>query len=352
MNRLSQAVSAFKNRTFQDFSSPFLRSFTASMTVLAIAFLFCGFHYKMGDLNLVYLIFAFVVVSLYFLTNTSRIFFVLAIPMLLHGIVYDSFRYIPFHWLQPIHIFEPYHVDKLLFGVPVNGEVILFHEYLLRFSNKILNLIFGLVYFLHDPVVYILLVVFWRVRSVDLAERFSAAFLLMNLFAFTTYFFYPAAAPWYAAKFGFIQPLGPIQGNAAGLTQLGISQVASKIYSFNPVVFGAIPSMHAGFTMLSWIYSFYVSRKLAVVVGIYAMSMWFAALYLQHHYLIDILIGVLYAVAAWQLTENFLVGWVRKAYVFLFQFFIPNKPMAVEETFPAFETPSSLCLIEEKSKVS
>ena len=53
----------------------------------------------------------------------------------------------------------------------------------------------------------------------------AAAFLVMNIFADLTYVLYPAAAPWYVAKVGFVQPLGPIPGDPAGLIRFENSLV-------------------------------------------------------------------------------------------------------------------------------
>jgi len=298
-----------------------------SCMVLFFGIFYCLFKIWMHELHPIYPVFTGIILGLYFLNLSTRTYLILALPLIIHVILFDAFRYIPFHWLQPIHIVDLYDIDQLIFGIQQNGKVLLFHEYLLRYSSTFLNLFCGLIYHIHDPVVFVLVYLFWRLKNKELAERFAVAFLLMNLFAFATYFFYPTAAPWYVVQQGFVQPLGPILGNAAGLSHfentLG-SNVSTQLYSLSPIVFGAVPSMHAGFTMLGWIYSFYVGKKFATVVGFYTVSMWFAALYLQHHYMIDLVVGIIYAFVAWMLVEKVMWKRVERTYRFLFKYFIPS----------------------------
>lgn len=321
-----------------------LRSFTGTFLVVSVCALFCFFHYLAGGLHFIHFFYAAIYLALFFLHPATRVFCVIAIPFIVHNTVYDSFRYIPFDWLRPIHVGELYNLDKLLFSVTAGGKVVLFHEYLLRLSNQYLDLGLGLLYHTHNLCVVALLVILWRFKSIDLAQRFAAAFLLMNIFAFATYFFYPAAAPWYVAQHGMTAPLSPVFGNAAGLAHLdqmlGI-HFSTKVYSLNPVVFGAVPSMHAGFTMLASLYAFHVNKKVGALFSAYALLIWFGALYLQHHYLVDVILGVVYAVAAYFLVEKFLVNAVRRVYQSLFALLIPARTEAGEEVLPG-RTPKEL----------
>ncbi len=211
---------------------------------------------------------------------------------------------------MPIRVSEPYHIDLHLFGVFSSGQLTPLHEYVHQLLNSpFFDLFCGFIYMMHIPVVIVLLLSFWRFGSDELAAKFIFAFWLMNIFAFATYFFYPAAAPWFVSKYGFLQPLVAMPGDPAGLARfdqiLGLNFFTQN-YQISPVPFGAIPSMHAGFSMLGFLYSFQLSRKLSYWLGFYCASMWFSALYLQHHYLIDVILGVLYALLAYWIVEKFL----------------------------------------------
>jgi hypothetical protein len=296
--------------------------------VLGFAVFFCLFHYWMGGFNAAHVLYMALWVLLYLLMPKTRIFFILILPIFLHNILYDAFRYIPFSWLQPIHVQEPYALDARLFGIKAQGHFYLFHEYLLQWAHPALDFFAGIVYHLLDPMVFILVLLLWWLGGRDLAARYSSAFLLMNLFAFATYLFYPAAAPWYVEKYGFVPPVAPVLGDAAGLSQFDKligADLSQDFYGLCPVVFGAIPSMHAGFTMLGWLYARKLGKAWTLGYGFFALGMWWAALYLQHHYLIDVLLGILYAVVAYALIEGPLLPGVRKVFQKFFSHLGPHE---------------------------
>ncbi len=277
-------------------------------------------HHEFGHVKLMHFLFLGMILILYFSHSQLRLFFLLGIPFILQGVTYDFLRYVPFDWLRPIRVLEPYSIDKMLFGVSYHGAIFLFNEYLLHFRNSFFDLICGFAYVVHVPLAVTWLVLFWKKGSLDLAQRYSTAFLLMNLFAFATHMFYPAAAPWYVAKYGFLQPLGPVMGDPAGLVHLdqilGFS-FSKNMYSIGPVTFGAIPSMHAGFPTLAFLFSLKMKRRFSLLIGSYMCLMWFSALYLQHHYLIDVYLGILYALTSYLLIEKVFLSSIRKVYRFL-----------------------------------
>lgn len=285
----------------------FLSPYAIGGVLLAV--LYCFFHYYMGGFMLCHVFFAGLVICLYLAHPALRFLVLLASPLLLKEALFDSMRYIPFHWLQPIHIEEPYQIDRSLFGVVHQGVLMPFNEFLLSYANGFLDLFFGVTYHLLEPVAYLTLILLWRFQSASAAWRYATAFLLMNLFAFATYAFYPAAAPWYVQKYGFAAPLGTIFGDPAGLarfdTILGV-HLSANIYNASPFVFGAIPSMHAGITMMGFLFFLRMKRTWSVGMGLYVFFMWVGALYLQHHYVVDVLLGILYAIVAYLIVEKFL----------------------------------------------
>jgi hypothetical protein len=304
--------------TTRELSKPYL----VSALLFSSLLFYCTLHFFLGHLNLTHFLFSALILSLYFFSTKTRIFLILAIPFVFKDIFFDFIRYVPFHWLQPIQVAGPYHLEKMLFHIPYQETFLLPHEYLLHFTHSFLDLICGAIYFFHEPVAIALIILFWRRYSIELAQRYAVAFLVMNLLADFTYLYYPAAAPWYVAKYGLIQPLAPITGDPAGLARLdqilGIP-FATNIYHMSPVVFGAIPSMHAGFTMLGWLYCFHTEKKWIFLMGIFTGGIWFAAVYLQHHYVIDLLIGIFYAVLSYFFVEFVSAGFIRRTYQFLFR---------------------------------
>ncbi len=298
------------------FSSPRFIESSSFPNLLGALFIF---SFVMGFVSLklathgmskIHLLFIGSIFICYFMHPLSRRLLLIALPIVLYALMYDFFQYIPFKALLPIHVLGPYQIDQNLFGISQGGHLYHFHQFLFRvFNHPILDVYCGFIYLLHVPVVLLLLISFWKFSSDELAAQFALAFLVMNIFAFATYYFYPSAAPWFVAKYGFWQPLSPVPGDAAGLVRfdeiLGLNLFTSN-YQISPVPFGAIPSMHAGFATLGFLYSFQLNRKLPWLLGLYCLSMCFSALYLQHHYGIDLLLGIFYALFSYLITENFL----------------------------------------------
>ena len=284
------------------------RALIGPTIILGYLIIFLGTKVYEGRLGHVHWLYMFSIGGLYFLHNWTRSFVVICLPMVVYGAMYDFFAFIPFDLLLPINISGPYQFDKIFFGIAHGSEIILPHEYIFQaLAHPFWDTVSGIFYFLHIPGLLILILYFWLKYSVSLAQRFTLAFLCINVLAFTTYLLYPAAAPWYVAKFGFAQPLGPIPGDPAGLVrfeQLFGLHLFTENYGISPVVFGAVPSMHAGYATLGWLFSFKADRGLFIIMTIYILGMYFSALYLQHHYLFDVIIGVLYALMAWFIVEK------------------------------------------------
>jgi PAP2 superfamily. len=311
---------------------------------LGLALAYCGAHFLLGHLKTINVLYAATLLALYFLSLPTRVFMVLAIPILAQNVLYDSLRYIPFDWIKPVLIGPLYSFDKLLFGVSHAGSKWLLNDYVLLYSHHFLDISSGFIYHSLDPFIFVMLGIFWRLKSLDLAQRYSTAFLVMNLFAFATYVLSPAAAPWYVAKYGFAQPFSEISGFAAGLTkfdQLTGVRLSSQIYGMNPFPFGALPSMHAGFTLLAWLYTFYLSRRWVLGIGLYCLLMAAAAIYLQHHYVVDLLAGGAYAGLAFALVEKPLLAPTRRAWGRIMQSLVTQAPPPLFKNSSLRATPLS-----------
>ena len=140
--------------------------------------------------------------------------------------------------------------------------------------------------------------------------KFSACYLLTNLIGFIGYYTYPAAPPWYYDTFGAELVINT-QGNAAQLLnfdKLVGSPVFENIYTKNSNVFAAIPSLHSAYPVVT----LYFARKMAPnwlkwLVFIDIIGIWWAAVYSFHHYLIDVLLGLICAIISIIIFEKLLM---------------------------------------------
>ncbi len=146
--------------------------------------------------------------------------------------------------------------------------------------------------------------------------RFSLTFLLVNLLGFVVYYVYPAAPPWYVQLYGF-EFHAHTPGNVAGLGRFDSlvgEPVFASLYAKSSNVFAAMPSLHASYPLIVLYYG--IRRRMGLVnilFGIIMAGIWFAAVYSSHHYVLDVLAGIVCGLVGISLF-NYLygaAGWFR-----------------------------------------
>lgn len=133
-------------------------------------------------------------------------------------------------------------------------------------------------------------------------KRFMWGFLLMNVGAFATYHLLPAAPPWYFHQHGCTVDLATKASEGPALARvdalLGVAYFHG-MYAKASSVFGALPSLHCAYPFLlvleGW-RSFGRGLRLAGVL--YYLLMVFSAVYLDHHWILDALLGTAFACGA------------------------------------------------------
>jgi membrane-associated phospholipid phosphatase len=239
----------------------------------------------------------------------GRYFLRFALPFLLTAIVYDSQRFYGDYLRGPIHVSEPYHFDRFFFGIQTSHGILTPNEWFQLHTHPILDLISGFAYLTFFTIYVLISAYFYfyisRVGTSKMKpdEVFKKArfmpwcFLWLNLLGYTTYYWYPAAPPWYVSEHG----LGPAKMNVTAsvagcirFDQLLGTHFFSQMYARAADVFGAIPSLHVAYPLLAIVFSFYFGAARAFSIGFYIV-MCFSAVYLNHHYILDILWGSSYA---------------------------------------------------------
>lgn len=280
----------------------------------AILYLFLV-HFTMG-LRPEHLLLTGFILLAYTLHPKTRRWTLDFLPFALFAALYDFLRIIPKGWAGPIHVAWPYRLESVLFGFDVDGVRTIPNEFFRLHHHPLLDLVCGLAYSLH-MVVPIGFGIFAWVHEKDrgIARSFAWTFLLANLFAFATYIALPVAPPWYVEQYGLAPADWSTPASAAGLLNfdrlLGINYFRD-MYAKSSWVFGAIPSMHAGLPLLVILFARKILKKGMILLALFMAAVWFSAVYLRHHYLIDLVAGALYAIAAFLaaalLEKKFLRG--------------------------------------------
>jgi inositol phosphorylceramide synthase catalytic subunit len=231
-------------------------------------------------------------------------------PFIALWVAYDFMRGIVDDLAGRIHILALYRLELSMFGWVGKGQIPNFSMLEWRTSiegTALGNALDGAAsafYAMHMAAPLVLAWVLWHtVRDRRAYWRFVVTFSLVTWSSFATYFAYPAAPPWYVRDFGFVQPEAGFKGAGAGNLVatdrwIGIPLFESVYRHLNPNKFAAIPSLHSAFPLLILIHAVRRFGKRAWPVVIYPLGVWCSAVYLNHHYLIDILLAVVYVLAA------------------------------------------------------
>jgi inositol phosphorylceramide synthase catalytic subunit len=144
------------------------------------------------------------------------------------------------------------------------------------------------------------------------AFELALGFLVVNMAGWAIWFLYPAAPPWYVDLYGTGPALLHAPASAAGLARLDVLlgiPVASSLYSQSAYIFGAMPSLHVAYaTLVAWM-TFPLGSKLRAAGLAFFASMAFSAVYLRHHYIVDVVAGVALAVPVALLVQSLTRRW-------------------------------------------
>jgi hypothetical protein len=265
--------------------------FAASLGYLLLSSLLVGF--KTDQLVLV-VIFN----SMFFLSPVTRKFITGFSIFIVYYILYDYMKAFPNYNYNNVHIADLYNFEKRLFGINFSGKLLTPNEYWRINGNTFLDVAGGIFYLCWVPVPLIFAgFLFFKNRKQFL--YFSLTFFLVNLLGFVVYYLYPAAPPWYVQYHGFnFQAATP--GNTAGLAKFDAFfhvHIFKSIYAKGSNVFAAMPSLHSSYPLIVLYYG--VKNRLGFINAFFAVVMlgiWFTAVYASHHYIVDVLAGIVCAI--------------------------------------------------------
>jgi membrane-associated phospholipid phosphatase len=133
--------------------------------------------------------------------------------------------------------------------------------------------------------------------------RFAATLLVLSYAGALTFALYPAAPPWAASFKGLLPPLANPAGTQAATSPLPTdSGPLYHLVSDNP--YAAVPSLHEGYAMLVFLTVVLLAwntRWRWPVFGVallYPIIQSIAVVYTANHYVVDLLIGAVYAAVA------------------------------------------------------
>jgi hypothetical protein len=153
------------------------------------------------------------------------------------------------------------------------------------------------VYLSHFFVVWIVAAILWKV-AYDRFRAYAAAVVTLTLMAFLTYWLYPAQPPWMAGELGEIDTVYKIVPTV--WQHLGVRTAADLFETGNGLVnlVAAMPSLHGAYPALLFLFFLRDGWKLRIPLGLYTLAMGFTLVYGGEHFVLDILVGWLFAAIA------------------------------------------------------
>jgi inositol phosphorylceramide synthase catalytic subunit len=240
-------------------------------------------------------------------------FLIYASPFFFSGFCYEAYRrLVPLR--GEIHVADLHAFEAWLFSVPTSAGPRAISDIVATHTHPIVDVVTGITYFLFMLEVFVIAgYLFFRSRTKMFDLSFS--FVLMNLAGWSLWLVYPAAPPWYVDQYGLGPAVLDAASSPAGLARLdallGIP-LAADFYAKSANVFGAMPSLHCAYATLVACMVFPMRGALRWGTVAFAVSMAFSAIYLRHHYILDVLGGVLLAIP-FAVYGPLLAGRVRRA---------------------------------------
>ena len=248
----------------------------------------------------------------------TRKFALALTPWLVFACSYDGMRFLPNYEVNPIDTRGIYEAEKSLFGIGTAAGTLIPGEWFNLHNCAFADFMAGFFYLCWVPVPLGFAIYLYLKGKREMYLRFSLAFLFVNLVGFVGYYIHPAAPPWYVIEHGFT-PVLNTPGSVAGLGRFDAlvgAPVFHSIYCNNSNVFAAVPSLHAAYMLVATIYAV-ISRQNKLCIGIFAficMGIWWTAVYSTHHYIIDVLLGILTTIVALLILERLLLRaeWAKR----------------------------------------
>ncbi len=230
------------------------------------------------------------------------------VPFFLLWVAYDLIRGEADNG-RTVHAKGPLELEKRLFFGRIPNKVLQDRFYTPQHVQW-WEVITGLTYMSHFFVVYVTAAILF-VRSRDRFIRWMTALVLLTVLGLLGYWLYPMAPPWMASDNLHLIPHLARPGTR-GLNVLHLTFVsrlwthgANNSEMVNPVA--AMPSLHAGYSMLfSWFF-FKRTRRLwlKALLAAYPLVMAFTLVFGGEHYMIDIFAGWLLAIISVQASDYF-----------------------------------------------
>jgi hypothetical protein len=249
--------------------------------------------------------------ALAYASERSKRLFLGLLPFGVLGLVYDAMRFVKDVGVstERVHLCDLRAIDMRIASANVGGARGTVHDWLQAHDSLPLDLLFAVPYgtFLFVAIAF---AIYLYVKDYQRMRVFGWVFLLVNLVGFATYHLYPAAPPWYFHAHGCSVDLAAHASEGPKLARvdafLGMHYFRD-FYGRASDVYGAVPSLHVAYPLLIMLFGWPVLRLPGrVLASVFLLLMCTAAVYLDHHWIVDVVAGLAITVAVFVAARAFL----------------------------------------------
>jgi membrane-associated phospholipid phosphatase len=215
------------------------------------------------------------------------------LPLLGLLVVYDYLRGAASVPDAQAHVTPQIHVDRWLGGGQVPTVWLQQHLYQpghLRWYDV------GIwcTYLSHFFMIWLVAAVLWKVAH-DRFARYVALLVALTLMGFLTYWLFPAQPPWLAGDLREIPAVDKVVPTV--WDHLGVPVAADVFETGEGLVnlVAAMPSLHAAYPAMLLLFFWNDGRWWRIGLALYTLAMGFSLVYGGEHFVIDVLVGWLYA---------------------------------------------------------
>ncbi|KAH8880389.1 PAP2-domain-containing protein [Thozetella sp. PMI_491] len=239
---------------------------------------------------------ALAALALLLLMPVTQQFFLPSLPIWTYLLYFFSSRYIgpeyrPHIWVKVLPALE-----NVLYGANLSNI-------LSTHTHPVLDIIawipYGLGHFALPAICSALLFLF---AAPGTTPVFARAFGYMCMLGVTIQLILPCTPPWYEKAHGLEPAHYGMEGSPAGLARidklLGVDMYTTS-FTTAPVPFGAFPSLHAANAVLEALFMQFCFPRFRPVFIFYVVWIFWATMYLNHHYAIDLVGGAVIAMVCY-----------------------------------------------------
>jgi len=223
------------------------------------------------------------------------------LPFYLLLTLYDMLRGFAGKWLMP-HAIPQIRIDEWLFGGTA-PTVRLQHLFYTPGVARPWDYAAFAVYMTHFVLPFAIAGILWKYAH-DRFRRYSALLIGLTFAALLTYALYPALPPWLASQNAYLPPTAKIIDEMWTHIRMsnGSSVFSATGHFADPVA--AVPSLHSAYPMLLMLFFWKSAGRWRWLLALYPLAMALTLVYTGEHFVIDILLGWLYAVTIFVLGNR------------------------------------------------